>query len=204
MIDHTKIHANVLQIEALLTEIKTQLATSGITMSMANTSEVADATQANPADFDQLKTLLESDSWPEAVNPHLICDLNSTTDKTDRAKGIIELMIEEDLKGLKFLDIGCGEGHTAIMAANYGTTKSVGFDINKSDNWATSADPNVVLTTDPNVVASNGELYQFTTNDLGQLPDQAVISVIDKDIRYYWISCCNGTIHLISNTKVKF
>ena len=42
------------------------------------------------------------------------------------------------------------------MAANYGTTKSVGFDINKSDNWATSADPNVVLTTDPNVVASNG------------------------------------------------
>lgn len=55
-----------------------------------------------------------------------------------------------------------------------------------------------------NIVASNGELYQFTTNDLGQLPDQAVISVIDKDIRYYWISCCNATIHLISNTKIKF
>jgi outer membrane protein assembly factor BamB len=55
-----------------------------------------------------------------------------------------------------------------------------------------------------NVVVSNGELYQFSTNDLGQLSEQATISVIDKDIRYYWISCCSGTMHLISNTKVKF
>lgn len=55
-----------------------------------------------------------------------------------------------------------------------------------------------------NVVASNGELYQFTTNDVGQLSEQAGISLIDKDIRYYWISCCTGVMHLISNTKVKF
>lgn len=55
-----------------------------------------------------------------------------------------------------------------------------------------------------NVIASNGELYQFTTNDSGQLPEGAVISAIDKNIRYYWISCCSGSIHLISDTKVKF
>jgi hypothetical protein len=54
-----------------------------------------------------------------------------------------------------------------------------------------------------NVIASNGELYQFTTNDSGRLSAQAVISAIDKNIRYYWISCCNGIIHLISDTKVK-
>jgi hypothetical protein len=55
-----------------------------------------------------------------------------------------------------------------------------------------------------NVIASNGELYQFTTNDSGRLSEQAVISAIDKNIRYYWISCCSGNIHLISDTKVKF
>ena len=55
-----------------------------------------------------------------------------------------------------------------------------------------------------NVIASNGELYQFTTNDSGRLSEQAVISAIDKNIRYYWISCCSGNIHLILDTKVKF
>lgn len=55
-----------------------------------------------------------------------------------------------------------------------------------------------------NVIASSGELYQFTTNDSGKLPEKAVISTIDKNIRYYWISCCSGIIHLISDTKVKF
>jgi len=55
-----------------------------------------------------------------------------------------------------------------------------------------------------NVVASNGEIYQFTTNNLGQLPEQATISSIDKGIKYYWISCCNGTIHMILDTKIRF
>ena len=55
-----------------------------------------------------------------------------------------------------------------------------------------------------NVIASNGELYQFTTNDSGRLSEQAVISAIDKNIRYFWISCCSGNIHLILDTKVKF
>lgn len=55
-----------------------------------------------------------------------------------------------------------------------------------------------------NVIVSNGELYQFTTNDSGRLSEQAVISAIDKNIRYYWISCCSGIIHLILDTKVKF
>lgn len=55
-----------------------------------------------------------------------------------------------------------------------------------------------------NVIASNGEIYQFTTNNLGQLPEQATISSIDKGIKYYWISCCNGTIHMILDTKIRF
>jgi outer membrane protein assembly factor BamB len=55
-----------------------------------------------------------------------------------------------------------------------------------------------------NVIASNGELYQFTTNELGQLPEKATISLIDKGVRYYRISCCNGTMHMILDTKVVF
>ncbi len=55
-----------------------------------------------------------------------------------------------------------------------------------------------------NVIASNGELYQFTTNEFAQLPEKATISLIDKGIRYYWISCCNGTMHMILDTKIVF
>jgi len=55
-----------------------------------------------------------------------------------------------------------------------------------------------------NVIASNGELYQFTTNDSGELPKEAHISLIDKNIKYYWISCCNGVIHMILDKKVRF
>lgn len=146
MVDHTKIHTAVSKIEDLLSEIKGHLISN-----MANTSSVIPTT-----DFDELKALLQSDKWPEAINPHLICDPNSETDKTDRAKGIIELMIEKNLKGLKLLDIGCAEGHIAILASTYGTTKSVGFDVQSSPNWDNCTDPNVVLTTDPNVVAANG------------------------------------------------
>jgi hypothetical protein len=55
-----------------------------------------------------------------------------------------------------------------------------------------------------NVIASNGELYQFTTNDSGELPKEAHISLVDKNIKYYWISCCNGIIHMILDRKVRF
>lgn len=86
-------------------------------------------------DFDSLKKALESDKWPEAVNPNLICDPNSADDKIERGRGIIELMIDEDLKGLKLLDIGCGEGHCAFLSADYDTTVSVGYDLKKYDTW---------------------------------------------------------------------
>jgi outer membrane protein assembly factor BamB len=55
-----------------------------------------------------------------------------------------------------------------------------------------------------NVIGSNGELYKFTTNEAGQLPEQPVISKIDNHLEYYWISCCNGAMHLISKKQVRF
>jgi 2-polyprenyl-3-methyl-5-hydroxy-6-metoxy-1,4-benzoquinol methylase len=97
--------------------------------------------------FDQLKDALNSDKWPEAVNPNLICDPASDTDKLERGRGIIELMIEEDLKGLKFLDYGCGEGHTPFLATEYSTEMSVGYDPKRQDQWTKfEAKPNFLLT----------------------------------------------------------
>lgn len=87
--------------------------------------------------FEQLKKALHSDRWPAAVNRNLICDPDSDEDKTERARGIIELMIEEDLKGLKFLDFGCGEGHCAVMANEYKPAMSVGYDIKQNEKWET-------------------------------------------------------------------
>lgn len=103
-------------------------------------------------DFEILKDVLFSDKWPAAVNPNLICDINKESDKIERARGIIDLMIEEDLTGKKFLDYGCGEGHTVIEAANDGAI-AVGYDINQNFKNLTNS---AVLTNDYNLVVEKG------------------------------------------------
>lgn len=55
-----------------------------------------------------------------------------------------------------------------------------------------------------NVISSNGELYQFTSDESGHLPSDPHISKIDKNTRYYWVSCCSGGIYLIYDRNVKF
>lgn len=117
--------------------------------------------------FEQLKEALESDKWPEAVNPNLICDPNSQQDKTERGRGIIELMIEEDLKGLKFLDAGCGEGQCAFLSTEYGTQVSVGFDIKEHDSWkGFEKKDNFHLTTDFEEVKNHGPYDVITVFDV--------------------------------------
>jgi 2-polyprenyl-3-methyl-5-hydroxy-6-metoxy-1,4-benzoquinol methylase len=87
--------------------------------------------------FESLKKALYSDKWPAAVNPNLICDPNSDSDKKERGVGIIELVIEEQLKkDEKFLDFGCGEGHCASAAVEIlECGLSVGYDIQSYSNW---------------------------------------------------------------------
>lgn len=107
--------------------------------------------------FEQLKQALQSEKWPEAVNPNLICDPTSEPDKIERSRGIIELMIEDDLKGLKVLDIGCGEGHLSDLATEYQAALSVGYDIKAQDRWNTfEPKQNRVFTTDFEAVKSHG------------------------------------------------
>lgn len=84
--------------------------------------------------FESLKSAVHSDKWPSAVNPNLICDPNSSQDKEERARGIIELMIEQDLKGTKFLDYGCADGAVVNLSKEYETELSVGYDLAQR-NW---------------------------------------------------------------------
>lgn len=91
-------------------------------------------TQFESQEFKTLREAVQSDEWPSAVNPMLICDPDSLTDIEDRAKGIIELLITEDLIEKKFLDYGCGNGATVNAATEYKTSLSIGYDI-ENQNW---------------------------------------------------------------------
>jgi len=85
--------------------------------------------------FEILKSSLLSDKWPVAVNPSLICDPNSDSDKKERGIGILELVIEDPIKDGKFLDFGCGEGYSTSEAVEIlGCALSVGYDA-KQHNW---------------------------------------------------------------------
>ncbi len=110
-------------------------------------------------EFEQLKSLLKSPSWPEAVPDYLICKKTDDEDKMDRAYGIIEMVnyilkdeinnsIFKDLKNKKILDFGCGEGHLTKALAKMGAN-SFGFDIEKQGDliWEEEKE-NGLITTD--------------------------------------------------------
>lgn len=113
------------------------------------------ASQETPIEYDSfesLKNAVNSDKWPVAVNPNLICDPNSTQDKEERARGIIELMIEQDLKDTKFLDYGCADGAVVNLSKEYETEASVGYDVTQQ-SWIQKG---TLLTTDWEQVKANG------------------------------------------------
>jgi len=85
-------------------------------------------------EFDELKRLLKSEDWPKAISDSQICDENSEADKTERAEGVIDFIIDGSLKDKKFLDFGCGEGHMAKYASSQALF-SAGYDIQNSRNF---------------------------------------------------------------------
>lgn len=88
------------------------------------------------SEFITLKSLLASDQWPEAIDQNLICAQDSETDKISRAEGILELLVEKDLRNKKFLDFGCGEGHVAYKALTQEPLISVGYDKIHMPSWS--------------------------------------------------------------------
>lgn len=121
--------------------------------------KIEQAPPSNTEDFEELKKLLNSGSWPLATPEFLICDATDK-DKFERADGILAY-IGQDLKGKKFLDLGCGEGHLVERVAAAGSAISVGYDKVKSGSLAwESQNSGSLLTTEFEKVKSNGP-YDF-------------------------------------------
>ncbi len=108
-------------------------------------------------EFDALKLLLESSSWPNAVDEALICNNESEQDKEDRAEGILDIVIDVHLEKLKFLDFGCGEGHVVNRAVAQNPSVAVGYDVKAYEQWESREKSDKVLyTTSWDDVAQRG------------------------------------------------
>ena len=109
--------------------------------------ETKPETQPTAATFEALKDLLGSGQWPQAAPDFLICE-ESDKDKYERAEGILAYM-GQDIKGKKFLDFGCGEGHVAQKAVELGAESAIGYDTKQLGGltWD-SQTGNCLLTTD--------------------------------------------------------
>lgn len=109
------------------------------------------------ADVKDIKNLVMSSFWPSAVDSTLIVD--NEEEKYYRAMSIISMMVGQKIEGKKFLDFGCGEGHSVIAAAQKGA-KSWGYDI-VDQKWGELKrddvpDGNAVITTDFEEIKRNG------------------------------------------------
>jgi 2-polyprenyl-3-methyl-5-hydroxy-6-metoxy-1,4-benzoquinol methylase len=153
MVDTNKLNACIDSMVELMIEMKKCLKEEGGN-AIQSPPKIREAVP-QVTSFAQLKESVMSDKWPEAVNKNLICDPNSESDKNERGRGVIELMIEEDLNGLKFLDFGCGEGHCANISTDYHTELSVGYDIVPFDKWK-KFNTNAIFTTDFSEVMEKG------------------------------------------------
>jgi len=90
-----------------------------------------------------IKEKLAENDWPQAID--LSCVPQTEADEIKRADNIIDLIVTEFLKDLKFLDYGCGQGYVAHAATKRGVTLSVGYDL--KINWAQFQDTSRLLLT---------------------------------------------------------
>ena len=138
-------------------------------------------------DFEKLKQLLFSEKWPRAVPRELICDESSEKDKTERADGILDLLIDEPLKGKAFLDFGCGEGHVTKQAALRKVASSVGYDVTTSPPFTWEEEDGGLLTTNWDAVKSKGPydviLVYDVLDHLGSLDGMNAALTQLKDVK---------------------
>ncbi len=127
----TALEEKIAKQEKEIEEIRTAIAKINANMLLPKHLVQADKTN----EFDSLKMLLNSDQWPHAIDPTLICNAENEQDKEDRAEGIIDLVVDVHLKNLSFLDFGCGDGHVVEKTRQQGPRRAVGFDIKTYEKW---------------------------------------------------------------------
>jgi 2-polyprenyl-3-methyl-5-hydroxy-6-metoxy-1,4-benzoquinol methylase len=99
-------------------------------------------------DLKKLSELINSSEWPEAVPSDMIP--KTEEEKQIRADTVLDIVVTEFLEGVRFLDMGCGEGHMVVSAANRGAKMAVGFDIR--EQWRFEEVNNQIFTTEPSEV----------------------------------------------------
>jgi 2-polyprenyl-3-methyl-5-hydroxy-6-metoxy-1,4-benzoquinol methylase len=82
----------------------------------------------------EIRAIANSNEWPLAVNPEYIC--RSEEKAQDRANNILDIVVGEHLRGKKFLDFGCGKGHTIKSALIREASVAMGYDLNISQTNA--------------------------------------------------------------------
>jgi 2-polyprenyl-3-methyl-5-hydroxy-6-metoxy-1,4-benzoquinol methylase len=78
-------------------------------------------------ELQEVRQLIDSPEWPAAIDPELICITDEMA--AVRAGSILDLLVAEHLKGKRFLDYGCGAGHTVAAALSREAAVAVGYDV---------------------------------------------------------------------------
>lgn len=133
-------------------------------------------------DFAELKQLLLDKKWPVAVPEGLICDEQSDDDKMERAEGILDLIVEENLDNKKFLDFGCGEGHLVKKAWERKPRMAFGYDIAAIGplEWEKRED-NYLLTTNWDRIKRNAPFEVIVLYDvLDHIVDEDPVEVLKR------------------------
>jgi SAM-dependent methyltransferase len=79
----------------------------------------------------EAREFIEKSDWPEAVPSKQICD--SPEKVKERAENLLDLFVGEHLKDKRFLDYGCGQGHTIPEALKREAAVAIGYDVNLKD-----------------------------------------------------------------------
>ena len=133
-------------------------------------------------EFEELKKLFDGKDWPRAVDPALICDENNEGDKNMRAEAILDQVLVAPIKGQKFLDFGCGQGHVAAKAAALGAELAVGHDIDGTGWERPPKADNLFFTKSFEEVKAKGPytfvlLYDVLDHLVGLTPEKAMTLV---------------------------
>lgn len=121
----------------------------------------------------------------------------------------------EDIQALSlvgdYLLVANNARQVAALSSHNGKTLWVGDLISSQErskrNVQTALFQEPIVTKDGNsfiisVIASNGELYQFKPDASGFIPSEPTIKKIAKNVKYHWMSCCSGKLHLITERDI--